>query len=56
MRFEAFQNDVGRDLEDDIGDEKYRQSSVILRPFQTQILREAKHSRIRNVGPIEEGQ
>jgi len=48
-RGEAFEEDVGRDLEDDVGDEENYQSCVILGALKIQVSRQAVDVCIGNI-------
>ena len=54
MRFETFENDVGGDLEEDVGDKKDGKCSVVLVSDQAQFLYQAEDGCVGNVGPVEE--
>ena len=56
MRLQSFQDDIGRDLEDDVWHEKDGQSGVVLGAGQIEVLLQLKNHGIGNVGAIEEGQ
>jgi len=55
-RFHLFEKDIGRDLEEDVGDEEDDQSSVVaIISCQIKFLAEAKDVRICNVDTVQEG-
>lgn len=55
--FHLFEEDVGRDLEEDVGDEKDDQSSVVaIVPYQIKFRAEAKDVCVCNVDTIQESQ
>ena len=55
MRLEPFQQDVGRDLEKNVGNEEDGERDIGLVAFEMQVFRQAEREGIGDVDAVEEG-